>query len=74
MTCKIDAVLENGLLRPLRPLEGVREHAQVRLTVESLDTEIDGLSACVGILPDEDAVEMTAIVEREFERVDLRDW
>lgn len=74
MTCKIDAVFENGLFRPLHPLEGLREHAHVHLTVESTDLDHGSIAECVGTLPDEDAEEMRRIIAREFEQVDLRDW
>ena len=51
---------------PLQSLEGISEHARVRLTIESVDPAEDGLSDCVGILPDEDAEEMRRIVDSEF--------
>lgn len=74
MTRTINAVYEGGVLRPLQSLEGITEHARVRLTVESVEPAGNGLADCVGILPDEDAADMRRIVESEFERVDSGEW
>ena len=70
----IDAIYEGGVLRPLQSLDGIAEHAHVRLTVEAVDPPGNGLADCVGILPDEDAVQMRRIIEEEFGRVNLNDW
>ena len=74
MTRTIDAVYEGGVLRPLQSLEGIAEHARVRLTVESVESASQDLAACIGILPDEDAAELRRIVESEFGQVNLREW
>ena len=74
MTQTINAVYEGGVLRPLQSLEGIAEHAQVKLTVESVDAAGNGLADCIGILPDEDAAELRQIVETEFEQVNLHEW
>lgn len=70
----INAIYEGGVLRPLQSLEGIAEHAQVRVTVESIDRGNNGLTDCIGILPDDDAEEMRRIVEGEFEQVNLGEW
>lgn len=74
MTRTINAVYENGVLRPLESLEGVAEHAQVKLTIESVDSAAVGLTDCIGSLPDEDATEIRRIVESEFEQVHPDEW
>ena len=74
MTQTINAVYEGGVLRPLQSLDGIAEHARVKLTVQSADPTGDGLADSIGILPDEDAAEMRRIVEREFEQVNLHEW
>ena len=74
MTRKFNAIYEGGVLRPLQSLEGIAEHAHVRLTVESVDPAGNGLADCIGIMPDEDAAEMRRIIENEFEQVNLREW
>lgn len=78
MVCQtVDAVYENGVLRPLTALTGVPEHGAVRLTVMVAIAGGEArrpLSNCVGILPDVDAREMRSAIEREFEGVDPDEW
>lgn len=74
MTRTIKAIFEGGVLRPLQSLDGIAEHAQVRVTVETLEPAGNGLADCIGTLPDEDAAEMARIVQDEFEQVNLREW
>ena len=74
MTRTVNAVYEGGVLRPLESLDGVAEHAHVKLTVECHDSTGNGLADCIGTLPDQDAAEMRRIVETEFEQVNLGEW
>jgi predicted DNA-binding antitoxin AbrB/MazE fold protein len=69
----VEAIFENGTLRPLEPLEGIEEKARVRIAIEPL-TEPHPLAGCFGILPDSDAAEMRRIVDEEFERIDHSAW
>ncbi len=74
MTRTISAVYEGGVLRPLESLDGIAEHAQLKVTVETVDPAGNGLADCIGILPDEDAADMCRIVADEFEQVNLGEW
>jgi predicted DNA-binding antitoxin AbrB/MazE fold protein len=74
MTRQIEALYENGILRPLEPLEGVAEHSRLRVTLELEDGPAYPLASYVGTLSDEDAREMLRIVEDEFERIDPDAW
>ena len=74
MTRTINAIYEGGVLRPLQSLDGIAEHARVKLTVESVEPSGNTLADCIGILPDEDAAEMRRTVENEFEQVNLGEW
>ncbi|MDW8140872.1 MAG: antitoxin family protein [Candidatus Bipolaricaulota bacterium] len=74
MAQTIEAIYENGILRPLKPLENLKEHSKVRVTIEAEVTTMHPFVTCIGILPDEDAAEMRRIIEEEFEKVDLREW
>ncbi len=74
MTRTINAIYEGGVLRPLESLDGIAEHARVRLMVEDVESSGSGLAECIGTLPDEDAAEMRRIVESEFEQVNLGEW
>ena len=69
----VEAVYENGVFRPLMRPEGIAEHGQVTLTVTA-EEKAFSLAECAGRIAQEDAEEMRAIVEREFERVDPRAW
>lgn len=72
----VDAIYENGVLRPLTPLAGVPEHGAVRITVTEATANgaRQSFADCVGTLPDADAQEMSKAIEREFERVDPNEW
>jgi len=63
----IEAVYEGGVIRPLQPVQGLAEHTRLRITIEELPAH--PLAECMGVLSDEDAVEMKRIIEEEFERV-----
>jgi predicted DNA-binding antitoxin AbrB/MazE fold protein len=66
----VDAIYENGALRPLEPLTWLAEHAQVKVTIAT-EAAPRRWADCVGILPDDDAKEMLKIIEDEFEKIDL---
>jgi predicted DNA-binding antitoxin AbrB/MazE fold protein len=69
----IEAIYENGVLRPTQPITGLAEHARVRVTVLS-PVSTPPWADCVGIMPDEDAREISRIIDEEFEKVDPNDW
>lgn len=73
MSETLPAVFENGVFRPLRRPKGLAEHRQVTLTVDVVE-QVSPLSEVAGSLSSEDAQEMREIIEREFERVDPREW
>ncbi len=74
MMRKIKAIFEGGVLRPLESLDGIAEHAHVRITIESVESAGTTLADCIGTLPDEDAAEMRRIIESEFGQVNLNEW
>lgn len=69
----VEAIYENGTLRPLEPLIGIANNTRVRLAIEALPLA-SPLADCFGIMPDEDAEEMLRIVNDEFERVEADGW
>jgi predicted DNA-binding antitoxin AbrB/MazE fold protein len=73
MTRTIDAVYENGTLRPLEPIGWLAENARVTVTVHA-QPESKPLAGWVGGMSDEDAREMREIIEAEFGRVNPDDW
>ena len=72
MTRTLDAVYENGVFRPVEPLEGIDENSRVRIQVDTGTRH--PLADAIGILSDEDAAEMRRLIEEEFETIDARDW
>jgi predicted DNA-binding antitoxin AbrB/MazE fold protein len=74
MDLHFDAIFENGVLRPLGPVD-LPDRSKVSVTVAVSESDGRGrLNGCIGTLSPEAAAEISAIVEREFERVDPRDW
>jgi predicted DNA-binding antitoxin AbrB/MazE fold protein len=70
VTKTLEAVYENGVFRPLERPEGMPEHRQVMLTVTA-QYQPSSLADLAGRISADDAQEMRAIIEGEFERVDL---
>jgi predicted DNA-binding antitoxin AbrB/MazE fold protein len=74
MDLHFDAIYENGVLRPLSPL-ALPEHSRVRITVAPPNGNSNSADPeWFGIMPAADADEISAIIEREFEQVDPREW
>jgi predicted DNA-binding antitoxin AbrB/MazE fold protein len=69
----VEAIYENGTLRPIEPLTGIANNTRVRLAIEKLPPA-SPLTDCFGIMPNEDAEEMNRIVNDEFERVEVHGW
>jgi predicted DNA-binding antitoxin AbrB/MazE fold protein len=67
------AVYEKGVLRPLKPLQGLAENDRVTVTV-TVSQPQGPLAAVIGTMPDADANELRDIIEAEFERVDPDEW
>ena len=59
MSQTIPAVFEDGVFRPLRRPQGLAEHHHVTLTVD---------------VEEQVAQELREIIDREFERVDPKEW
>ncbi|MCP4358387.1 MAG: antitoxin family protein [Chloroflexi bacterium] len=47
----VEAIYENGILRPLQPLQSVTEHSKVKITIEAKGSEPHPLLQFAGILP-----------------------
>ncbi len=74
MTKTIHAIYEHGILRPLEPIEGIRENTEVEVTIAVKQKELSPILRLAGILSEEEANTMLRIVEEEFERVNLDEW
>jgi len=73
MTTTIEAIYENGMLRPLVPIQGLTEHEKVRVSIVSGAAPHPLLKHC-GTVPDDDTREIEKIIAEEFEKVDPNDW
>ena len=70
----IEAVYEDGVFRPIRPIKGLKKNQRVDITVEKAVKRKHPLKGLCGILPDTDAAEMLKAIEEEFETVDENEW
>jgi predicted DNA-binding antitoxin AbrB/MazE fold protein len=70
----IEAIYENGVLRPLQALEGFAEPCKVKITVQLVEATPHPLLRFAGILSDNEASELRRIIEDEFERIDPNAW
>ncbi len=68
----IQAIYENGVLRPLQTLEDLPEHCQVKITIETQPQH--PLLEFAGILSDEEAAELRKTMNDEFGKVNQNDW
>lgn len=74
MVRTIRAIFDKGVFRPLESLEGLPDQTPVRLRIEAPDGGGGRLSDFSGLWTEQEADEVAAIVEAEFEQVDTRDW
>jgi len=74
MNLRFDAVFEDGVIKPLEPLEVLPEHTRVSVSLDFPRNSLNAISETTGWLSDEDAAEIKAIIEAEFEQIDERDW
>lgn len=70
----IEAIYEEGVFRPLRPIKGLKKHQKVSITLEKPLKKKHPLAGLCGTLPDKDADEMLRIINEEFEKVDVNEW
>jgi predicted DNA-binding antitoxin AbrB/MazE fold protein len=60
MTMTIDAIYENGLLRPQQPLP-LREHERVRITLQTEEVRVRQTQGLIGWQGAPDVVERVAL-------------
>ncbi|KYC39092.1 hypothetical protein WA1_34475 [Scytonema hofmannii PCC 7110] len=70
----VEAIYENGVFRPLKALDGLVEHSQVKITIESDQTQSHPLLQFAGILSDEEAIELQHTIANEFGKIDPNVW
>lgn len=71
----IDAIYENGVIRPIHPIKGISEHSRVKVRIASVvSSSPHTIAECIGTISKEDANQMSRTIKEEFEKVDLREW
>jgi len=70
----IEAVYEDGVFRPIKPIKGLKKHQKVSITLKKLLKKRHPLEGLCGTLPDKDAAEILKIINEEFEKVDINEW
>ena len=68
MTTTVEAIYENGVLRPVQPLDWLEEKRQVTVTVTAPDPQ-SPMTNWVGGISDEDAKIMRQVIDEEFGQV-----
>ncbi len=74
MTKTIHAIYKDGMLKPLDPIEGIKENSEVEITVSIKEQVHHSILRFAGLLNEEDAHRMSSIIEDEFEKVNLDEW
>ncbi len=70
----IEAIYDEGVFRPLKPVKGLKKHQRVLITMVKTEKKKHPLAGLCGILPDKDAEEIRKIINEEFEKVDVNEW
>jgi predicted DNA-binding antitoxin AbrB/MazE fold protein len=73
-TQTIEAIYENGVLRPLQALPGLPENSKVKITIECEQATQHPLLEFAGILSDEEAADLQRTIADEFEKIDPNGW
>ncbi len=68
-TQTIEAVYEDNVLKPIKPLKGIMEHENVVVTVRPLPAR-KGLRDVAGTLTHNEAKEMQKLIDEEFEKIE----
>lgn len=69
MTQTIEAVYEDNVLKPIKPIKGIMEHENVVVTIHQRPVK-KGLREVAGTLTHEEAKEMQELIDREFEKIE----
>ena len=68
-TQTIEAVYENNVLKPIKPLIGIMEHESVVIVVRPHPVK-KGLREVAGTLTHKEAKEMQKLIDEEFEKIE----
>lgn len=74
MSQTISAVYKGGHFIPLIPLYDFKDNQPVELRIKSHQKKEHPLMRFVGIMNDEEATELSNIIEEEFKKVNADEW
>lgn len=69
MTRTVEVVYEDNVLKPLEPIEGIKEHERV-IAILSPRPVKKGLRELAGTLTHDEAEAMQKLVDEEFEKIE----
>lgn len=69
MTQKTEAIYKNKVLKPLKPVKGLKENQRVEVVLH-IPPSKHGLSELAGTLTPHEADEMMKVIDGESERID----
>jgi predicted DNA-binding antitoxin AbrB/MazE fold protein len=70
----IEAIYKQGIIRPINPIEGVKENSRIKVRIIKSQEKKNPILKFAGILSDEEANSMINIIEEEFEKVNPDEW
>lgn len=65
----IDVIYEENVLKPLTPIQGLREHQRVSIIIYSQPSK-ESLIELAGTITEEEAEEMQKVILEEFEKIE----
>lgn len=74
MSQAITAIYKSGHFIPLVPVQGLQDNQSVRLTVLPQKKKEHPLMRFVGSISNEEADELSRVIEEEFEKVNPDEW
>lgn len=74
MSQAINAIYKGGHFVPLAPVQGVQDNQSVRLTILVSKKEEHPLMRFVGSISNEEANELSEVIQEEFEKVNSDEW
>lgn len=69
MTRAVEVIYEDKVLKPLEPIEGIKEHERI-VSILSPHPVKKGLREIAGTLSHEEAEAMQKLIEEEFEKIE----
>ena len=70
MTITVEAIYEKKVLKPIEPIEGIKEHERVTVILCPHHPIKKGLRELVGTLTHEEAEAMQKLIDEEFEKIE----